>query len=296
MTTTAIILILFSAILHATWNLLTKAAHPSQSFFFIFNLSGVIVLAPLLIINLHGIMMLPPNVWGLILLSGSFQAIYYTSLAKAYRNGDISLIYPLVRALPVLVIPVICFFISLGKPLSYGALSGMLLISLGCILMPVKFFSSWHIRDYKKKALWWILLGALGTCGYTVVDSNTIPLMAKSIFNVPASLVYGGLITVSTMLWLFVINIFSGVNLKKLYTRKQLIIPIIAGVICSISYILVLTSMKYVSNVSYVSGFRQLSIPLGILLGIIILKEKIFMPRIIGTIIITVGLIITAFF
>ena len=48
-----------------------------------------------------------------------------------------------------------------------------------------------------------------------------------------------------------------------------------------------------VSNVSYLQAFRQLSLPLGVAMGIIFLHEKFTVPKVIGVIMIVIGLIMT---
>ncbi len=53
-------------------------------------------------------------------------------------------------------------------------------------------------------------------------------------------------------------------------------------------------SLAFVDNVSYVVGFRQLSIPLGATLGVLVLKEAPHAPKIAGVAIMFVGLILVA--
>ena len=58
------------------------------------------------------------------------------------------------------------------------------------------------------------------------------------------------------------------------------------------TYGLVLVSMNYVSNVSYVAAFRQFSTPLGALFGMAFLKEPRHMPKIAGVVVIFLGLVV----
>ena len=53
--------------------------------------------------------------------------------------------------------------------------------------------------------------------------------------------------------------------------------------------------MNYVSNVSYVATFRQLSIPLGALFGMVLLKKPRYNPKIIGVAMIFLGLVVVGF-
>ena len=295
MTITAIILIVFSTCFHAGWNLLTKSGKPSPLFFFILTVSSVALTSPFFLLNLKGFCSTPSKFWWLLLATGVFEAMYYTGLAQAYKHGDISLVYPLVRAIPVLLVPLVCFIIGVGEPLSLAAIAGMVLIVGGCIIMPVSSFKTWHFRDYRGRALLWVIPGALGTAGYSIIDSVAIKLLDVNAFNVPVNIVYSFLINTAILPWLALVITFSGgwTGIKD-YRGKSKWRPILASAGCCLSYMLILASMKYVNNVSYVVGFRQLSIPLGVILGVVLLKEKFYLPRIIGCVIITAGLILTA--
>ena len=66
----------------------------------------------------------------------------------------------------------------------------------------------------------------------------------------------------------------------------------ITGIGIYLTYGLVLASMNYVTNVSYVAAFRQLSIPLGALFGMVLLNEPRYVPKLIGVVTIFIGLII----
>jgi hypothetical protein len=64
----------------------------------------------------------------------------------------------------------------------------------------------------------------------------------------------------------------------------------ITGVGIYLTYDMVLAAMNYVTNVSYVAAFCQLSNPVGALLGMVLLKEPRYFPKLIGVTIIFVGL------
>ena len=56
------------------------------------------------------------------------------------------------------------------------------------------------------------------------------------------------------------------------------------------AYVLVLLAYHYVDNASYVQAFRQMSLPLGVFLGVFFLKEKITLPKMLGLFLIIAGL------
>jgi uncharacterized membrane protein len=57
---------------------------------------------------------------------------------------------------------------------------------------------------------------------------------------------------------------------------------------------LVLAAMTLSSSVSYVVAFRQLSIPLGALIGMTLQNEPRHLPRMVGVGIVSLGLIVVA--
>ena len=59
------------------------------------------------------------------------------------------------------------------------------------------------------------------------------------------------------------------------------------------TYILVLTATNLVDNAAYIPVFRQLGLPVGMLAGIIILKERLTANKCVGVLLILVGLAMT---
>jgi drug/metabolite transporter (DMT)-like permease len=299
MSLTALILILLSAGLHACWNFISKSSKPSALFFLIATCASLVLFMPFLIWSLNGtIFSLPGTFWILLVVTGFFQTLYYVGLASAYRCGDISLVYPLVRALPVLIVPSVCFLIAFGERLSAGALGGMFLICAGCVVIPMNSFSEWNVKDYTGPAMRWVVPAAVGTVGYTITDSAAIKMLSDAGIGKLTPLVYTSWEAAAILPWLILCILFfrRERGQRRNFEGKRILKPVSAGIICTISYLLVLASMLFVSNVSYVAAFRQLSIPLGVILGVVILKEKITVPRFAGTCLIVAGLVFTAIF
>ena len=61
-----------------------------------------------------------------------------------------------------------------------------------------------------------------------------------------------------------------------------------------LSYLLILISLAYADDVAYVVAFRQLSIPLGALAGVVLLGEPAHRPKIVGVGLLFVGLVLAA--
>jgi drug/metabolite transporter (DMT)-like permease len=78
----------------------------------------------------------------------------------------------------------------------------------------------------------------------------------------------------------------------KFFAQKSLGQSFLVGTFIILAYTLVLISMAYVNNVSYVVAFRQLSIIIGALLGVFFLKETSHPPKFTGLLIMFVGLVL----
>src|ERR1700674_4689943 len=98
MTILAVGLVLFSAVLHATWNLLAKRAQGDASFTWLYDVLALVIFAPVVFVFVllsHASF----SVWtgGFIIGSGLLELAYFLLLQRGYRVGDLSLVYPLAR-------------------------------------------------------------------------------------------------------------------------------------------------------------------------------------------------------
>ena len=298
MSITAAILLIISAATHAGWNFISKKEHPTQAFYLVANTLGVICVLPILFYYGHQIYLIPLVVWIYAVMSGFFLAAYLEALAGSYRSGDISIAYPLARALPVLF--VLCFTLisGQGKPLGAWFILGAVLVVGGCIILPLKAFGDFQISNYKNLCVVLAVLAAVGISGYTVIDDIALrhlrELAGKPFTAVEGTLIYMVLEGISCSLWqsLFVLlqsrerANFTDVlhNYKGAATTT--------GIGIYLTYGLVLVSMNFVTNVSYVATFRQLSIPIGALFGMALLREPRYNPKIIAVAMIFIGLIL----
>ena len=63
-----------------------------------------------------------------------------------------------------------------------------------------------------------------------------------------------------------------------------------AGVCASLTYLLVLVAMNFVTNVAYVQAFRQIGLLIGLVEGVFILHERCTAPKFAGFALILAGL------
>lgn len=100
----AILLVILSAAMHAGRNFLTKKATDKQAFVWWYEVVGLLLFTPLFLIYFPAVSMTSMLVWGFILASGLLHFVYWVLLTKALETGDLSLVYPIMRSSPALVL------------------------------------------------------------------------------------------------------------------------------------------------------------------------------------------------
>ena len=296
MTITAFILILASVVLHALWHFISKSRQPVPAFFIIVSASCLCTTLPFALTSGVNPALLPLRFYWMMIGGGVCGMICDIGLSRAYRLADVSLAYPLARALPVIMTALVTIFLGLGARPSALAIFGMLVIMMGCVLMPMKSFSDLHWKNYWNRALLGILVAAAGTTGYTIFDSEGLRLLLAN-ENVSR---WQGAATYSCMREMVLLISLSSYVLSVPHERARLTKdlfchphPYFAGVFAAAAYLLVLIAMGFVSNVSFIQAFRQMSLPVSVLLGMVFLKEKCSAAKLTGVALIVAGLILT---
>ena len=289
----ALIFVLISVILHLVWNSIGKKTEPTLAFFSLAYGGSVLLFSPILLFD-EKLSTLPASFWSMILATGLCQTIYLAGLAWAYKLGDISISYPIARALPVVLVATITMLFSLGSSFSNTDYLSFACISVGAFIIPIE-----QVKESTKlkQSLLFTLVAALGTTGYAIIDDIALKIMVTQAYDpIFAGLVYMTLQGLSYILWAIpVIMMVSSekVSFKTCFKNKKTLC-ISTGLIISITYALVLFAMSYSDNVSFIVALRQLSIPLSIVVGIKFFKETKSKSKIIGSAIMFSGLLILA--
>jgi drug/metabolite transporter (DMT)-like permease len=315
MTSTAVLLIAISAVAHALWNWLGKRENSSTAFFFTANMMGWLCLLPVLAFAARALPAMLASAWWLLLVTGFFQALYYSLLSRAYRDGDLSMVYPIVRSAAVLFVTLAN--VGLGRVGQLGplAMAGIGLIVAGILLLPHARFRDITLRGFRSRGVVFALLAAVGTMGYSIVDDHALRLLRPALAPMAptvTTLLFALFEGVSTSVWL------GGVVLVEVACARraaqaagvaragtprlsalrlpqgQLRSAILSGIAIFTAYSLVLIAMGFARNVTYIVAFRQMSMPIGVLLGLVVLGEPLNPPKIAGVLTVTAGLVLVA--
>ncbi|MCL9776873.1 EamA family transporter [Vibrio methylphosphonaticus] len=296
MTFYAVLLVVFSALLHAGWNVLGKSNNGSgYSFTLGASLAPFFLLSPYLIwcLSVIGFDNLTLSFWRLLLFSAVGQVVYLVGLLRAYNLGDIGVIYPIARALPVLMVGVST--VVIGQALTFNAWLGFIILTLGCLLVPMRHFNDFSWRSYVNLGVFWAFIAAVGTTIYSVVDKQALSwlqLETDGLSSHQIAIFFLGMQFAAIALVLISWLLLTGKRHELVLTWQCRYRSATAGIMMALTYGMVLFAMTMVDNVSYVVALRQVSIIFGVLMGIWFLKEKWFYTRGIGVSLVLVGLLI----
>src|SRR5438132_1344801 len=155
--------VLLGAFLHASWNVLVKAGHDTSV-----AVAGVYIGAGVL--SAIALPFLPaPSAasWPYLAASTVVEVLYALLLAAAYRLGDLSHAYPLMRGTAPLLVA-IGSGVLIGEPLSAAVYAGVALVSAGVLSM----ICDAHSRGHSPAATRLALLNACVIAAYTTLRSE----------------------------------------------------------------------------------------------------------------------------
>ncbi len=141
------------------------------------------------------------------------------------------------------------------------------------------------------------LLAAVGTVGYSLIDNQALGVMqGAGHSSLTAGVVFMVLQALMTLLWALPLLAVLPAERRRLPALRQqgLTMLVATGLMMTCTYGLVLMAMALTDEVSYVVALRQLSIPVGVLMGVLWLKEPASSAKTLSTLVMLLGLLIVA--
>ncbi|MBI4220240.1 MAG: EamA family transporter [Chloroflexi bacterium] len=283
MTGLAILLVVLSAFAHSGWNFLTKRANNPEIFTWWAALSANVLLAPVAVFLL---VRDPPGVTGWIFMAAtwSLHLTYFTSLSRAYRHSDLSLVYPIARGTGLLLIPFLGVSV-LNETMSAAAIAGVGLIAGG--IFAVSFGNAFEggpgsfLSMFKQPGIRYALLTGIIISAYSIVDKRGVAHVTP--------LVYMYFLTSAGTLGmpLLLARRYPKADFAKEWRFNAGTI-IVTGLLQFAAYALVLTALRF-SKVSYVAPVREIGIVIGVLMGALLLNEPFKRGRVLGGLLIVAG-------
>ncbi|MET3133266.1 drug/metabolite transporter (DMT)-like permease [Oxalobacteraceae bacterium GrIS 1.11] len=263
MPTHIVAIVLFAALLHAAWNAVVKAGKDTF-------LSTVLVASGAAFLSACLLPLVAPPAppsWPFLLASALMQLAYYSLLAAAYRSGDMSHAYPLMRGSAPLLVALA------SGPLLGERLSTQQGLAVACICAGIfgLYFASRAKGKLARRSTLYALLNAGVIASYTLIDGIGV---RKS--GAPAAYT----------MWIFLLTgsaLLGWTCWRRradlpAYAASQWRLGALGGGGTLASYGLALWAMTQ-APVAAVAALRETSILFAIGIAAVLLREKISLQR-----------------
>ena len=277
----AIVLLLISASLHALWNLLLKRSQEKYSAMgWQVLISGVFAFFLLIFTGFP-----PRSMWLFALISMLLEAVYFILLSNAYTDHDFSLVYPIARGTAPAFLMLWSVLFLRENPTAGGIL-GISLVVMGMIIIGATSLIQSRGSSLHFKGILTALAVALVISLYTLIDGTAVK--------------HGPPLPYALTMFMFVPILTTAYNVRRFGwehfaaawngPRIPLILAAALGVV---AYLVALIAYSF-APLSYSGAIREVSVVIGAVLGWQFLDEKMGGTRVLGSIIIFVGIVVIA--
>jgi drug/metabolite transporter (DMT)-like permease len=286
MTLASVVLVVLASFIHASWNLLAKrAAAGGPAFVCVYSLISCLVYGPWVIyllmqgrIHWTGMAIL------FVLLSGAIHLAYSLCLQRGYQVADMSVVYPVARGTGPMLSSVGAFVI-LGETPTGSGLAGLVLVTGGILMIATQGRLAAFARPEGQAGVrWGGLTGGL-IAGYTVVDAYAVKTLgiAPVVLDWLANLLRG---------LLLLPLVLANPRRAREAMRGHWWTALGVGVLSPLSYILVLVALSGGAPLSLVAPMREMSMMVGVLMGMLILREAVGPWRLGGCAVLIAGVVL----
>jgi len=266
--------VLGAGLLHAGWNALLKAAPGGEPMLDTASVvAGSCVWAA---VALPFVSLPDPAAWKFIAGSTVIHFGYYVTLAHAYRTGDLSFAYPLMRGTAPLIVAVLGIALLHELPSAHTML-GIVLICTG--IVSIAFIRR---ERHPPAAARWALANAAVIAAYTLVDGSGARASGNPIAYVTWLIAIEGLPFVTWILW-------RGGAPAAGYLGRSWRRGLLGGVASLGAYGIVLFAMTR-APVAAVAALRETSVLFAAVIGALWLKEGFGAMRLAGAASVAVGI------
>lgn len=276
----AFIAIALSVLMHVAWNLMVRSQGKQVRLLWWALAAHGVLLAPwglyALVTEAHWL----PQLIGFLVTSALANMSYFIALDRAYHHAPVALVYPVVRASPLLIgLWGVLFF---NEALGGNAWLAMTISVCGLLLLAS---TAWRNAD--GYALPWALAAAFSTSVYSLSDKAAtvyLPSLASVL----------GFISVGYALSFFAITLLLRREQGRWVPecKPPLWVMLCSGLFVGLAYVLVVHAMRTLPAATVVT-FTNAGIVLAGLLSMLLFRERAhWRMRLAGMLVITAGLIL----
>jgi drug/metabolite transporter (DMT)-like permease len=275
MSTGVMLIVLFAAFLHASWNALVKASPDKVlDIVFVTSSAGAICAAIVPFVAL-------PDAasWPYIVASAGIHIVYFLLIGAAYRGGDMGHAYPLMRGAPPLLVALASGPL-IGERLTAGEWGGVVLICGGILGM---LLVNRGRAGKSARTTRLALLNAVMIALYTLVDGTGARLSGHA---------------ASYTMWIFVLAappVLAWALARHraaalAHFRERWTLMLIGGACTLAAYTLILWAMTR-APIAMVATLRESAILFATAISVFVLKERPGYSRPVAALVILLGVV-----
>ena len=268
MPTTPFVLALCAAFVHAGWNLLLSRARDSEAATAVALGAGALAFAPVAAATWQVGHKALPYAAG----SAALELIYLGLLARAYQEGELSVVYPVARGSSPLLI-LLFSLVVLGATLDAAAIVGICLVAGGVVLVRGKTASP---RDLRMA-----LAIGVAIASYTLLDKQGLkyahPLPYLELVVAVPALVY--------VPWLA--HRRGAAGLRAELNGASIVAGL--GMFGAFGLALAAIQLAPSSSLAAVQAVRETSVVIAVVLARVLLNERVTGPRLAGAVAVVAG-------
>jgi drug/metabolite transporter (DMT)-like permease len=277
MNLTAFGLVIAAACLHALWNLAAKRVSGNLGVLWLGLCVSGVVLAPLAFASAW--QSFEPAGLPYIVATGLIHAAYFSLLAASYRRGELSVVYPLARGTGVAGTALVAWAWVAEGISALGALG------IGSVCLGIGLLGWWEMcrpTAPGHSCLLAVLVG-LAITAYSVVDKLGVGLVSPVVY-------LAGLATVTGVALAPFVLLLYRQECREAW-QKYKGTSLLVGLGSMGTYLLILAAFQQ-ANASYVVAARELAIVVAVVLGVVVLKEPLTVPKAVSAAAIVVGVVL----
>jgi drug/metabolite transporter (DMT)-like permease len=287
MTGVALVLVLASAVCHASWNFLLKRSEHKLAFL---GSAGVIaamtLLGPAIVVAAVDGVGATAIAFGCV--TATIHGIYGVSLARGYRLGDLSSVYPVSRGVGLALIPLGAALL-LDEHISTVAVVGIAMIAAGVYALHIEPHAirdlAAPLRVLNQPAGRTAITTGLLIASYSLWDKNALDEVSPVVLN-QFAMTGHALITTT-------VAARTNPDGIRWEWRSHGWSIVAAGILIQLAYLLVLVALQ-TSRVGYVAPSREVGIVFGATLGVVLLGEGFGLWRVWASLAIVAGVVVLA--
>jgi len=268
-------LVLLAALMHASWNALTKASGDPLVTITIITATGGLCALPLIL----GLPLPGPEVWPWLALSAVIHYVYQLSLIRTYQLGDLSQVYPIARGLAPLGVACLAAvgsdeILEAGQVVGLALASGAI-VSLGTARAP-------GVSTRRAVAMAVLTASLIGS--YTYSDGRGVRAAGHPAVYIGWSFFLGCVPLVTTTTWL-------RWNEGLASVRRVGVHAFGGGLMATLGYAIALWAMSRAPMAS-IASLRESSVLFAAFLGSRMLGESFGRRRMASAFVLVVGLVL----